>query len=109
VIDLSHETPISLNDAAKLIPPARRGKRTHLSTILRWILTGAEAPDGTAVRLEGIRLGSRWMTSREAIQRFAERLTPQCADTPAALPPRTSTARRKAGEQAGRDLEQLGV
>jgi hypothetical protein len=27
------------------------------------------------VRLEAVRLGGRWLTSREALQRFADRLT----------------------------------
>jgi hypothetical protein len=108
VLDLTAEQPIPLADACKLIPPARQGKRTHLSTVLRWILDGVKSPAGETVRLEGIRLGGRWMTSREAIQRFAERLTP-VTDTPSPTAPRTPTRRQKAAEQAGRELTAIGI
>jgi hypothetical protein len=108
MLDLTAETPISLAAATKLIPPGRNGKRCHLSTPLRWIFKGAKAPDGTLVKLEAIRLGGRWMTSREALQRFAERLTPRLDDDPA-LAPRTNTRRQRASERAAADLERLGV
>jgi hypothetical protein len=81
VIDLKVEKPISLAAAALLIPPGRRGKRTHLSTLLRWVTRGSAGPDGMIVRLEALRLGGRWMTSSEALQRFAEALTPKVGDT----------------------------
>ncbi len=48
------------------------------------------------------------MTSREALQRFAERLTPN-TDTPPQDAPRTSTQRQRAVERAGRKLEKIGV
>jgi hypothetical protein len=108
VIDLTAETPIPLQDACRLIPPARNGKRCHLSTVLRWILAGARGPSGERVRLEAVRLGDRWLTSREALQRFSERLTP-CLDSPASPPPRTPTQRRRASERAARELEKEGV
>jgi hypothetical protein len=108
MIDLSSEPPISLAAAARLIPPARKGKRTHLSTLLRWILTGAKAPDGTVVRLDAIRLGGRWMTSAAALQRFAEQLTPRL-DSPAPPDVRTPTQRQRACDQASRNLEKAGI
>jgi hypothetical protein len=111
MLDLAAEQPIALKDACRLVPPARNGHRTHLSTLLRWILTGARSPAGGRVRLEAVRIGSRWMTSREALQRFAEALTPRLdagsvSTTPAL---RTPTERRRASERAARELEQLGV
>jgi hypothetical protein len=108
MLDTTTETPISLAEAAKLIPPARQGKRTHLSTLLRWIIKGARNPVGEIVRLEGIRIGSRWMTSREALQRFAERLTPR-SDGPSAIAPRTPMQRRRASELAARELARIGI
>ena len=108
MLDLTVESPIPLADAAKIVTPARSGKRTHLSTLLRWILVGAKAPDGTLVRLEAVRLGGRWVTSAQALQRFAERLTPRADITPRpAL--RTESRRRRASERAGADLERLGI
>jgi hypothetical protein len=107
-IDLTAENPIPLAVAARLVPPARSGKRTHLSTLLRWILAGAMAPDGTRVRLEAVRLGGRWMTSREAIQRFAASLTPHIGDE--TTPPRRSEATRsRASERAAAELARRGV
>jgi hypothetical protein len=107
MLDITTETPLPLATAAKLIPPARTGKRCHLSTILRWVLSGAKAPDGTLVKLEALRLGGRWVTSREALQRFAERLTPTVDGSPA--PTRTPARRQRAHERAAAELDRLGV
>jgi hypothetical protein len=108
MFDLSLETPIPLAAAVKLVPPARSGKRCHLSTLLRWIMRGCKAPDGSLVKLEAIRLGNRWMTSRQALQRFAERLTPR-TDSSSAPAPRTAVYRRRASERAAADLERMGL
>jgi hypothetical protein len=108
MIDLSKEQPFSLAAATAFVPPARNGKRTHLSTLLRWILTGCKAPSGEVVRLEAVRLGGRWMTSREAIQRFAEKLTPRMGDAHAPAP-RTSKQRQRDSERAAVVLEKLGI
>jgi hypothetical protein len=108
MIDLSTEIPIPLAEAARLIPPARGGKRTHLSTLLRWILTGCTGPGGETVRLEGQRLGSRWVTSQEAIQRFMAALTPHLGTNPGPAP-RTSAQRRRSAERAERDLGRIGI
>jgi hypothetical protein len=108
VIDLNAETPLSLAAAAKLVPPARTGRRCHLSTILRWVLRGAKAPDGTVVRLEACRVGSRWLTSREALQRFSERLTPRLGGADHAAP-RSPARRRRASERAAQELEKRGI
>jgi hypothetical protein len=48
------------------------------------------------------------MTSREALQRFCEALTPRL-ETPPTFAPHTPTARRRAAEKAGRELEKLGI
>jgi Protein of unknown function (DUF1580) len=108
MIDLSTEKPIPLNAATALIPPGRNGKRCHLSTLLRWILKGSKSPGGDTVKLEACRLGGRWITSREAIQRFSEALTPASA-TPSPSATRTPGQRSRAAERAGKDLEALGI
>ena len=97
-----------LTQAASRIPSVRQGKRTTLSCILRWVLNGARSPDGQIVPLEAVRLGGRWVTSREALQRFAERLTPQTSDTQAS-PARTPRQRRRAAEIAAKELEKMGI
>jgi Protein of unknown function (DUF1580) len=109
VIDLTTETPIPLADAAKLIPAARRGKKTHISTLLRWIIRGCRAPSGEVVRLDGLRLGDRWMTSAAALQRFAERLTPRLDDSGGTDELRSTTRRQKASEKAAAELKKHGI
>ena len=56
MIDLTTETPLSLAAAAKLLPPARNGRRCHLSTVLRWILRGAAVLPGQGYRAGRIRI-----------------------------------------------------
>jgi Protein of unknown function (DUF1580) len=110
MIDIEREKLLSLSAAALLIPPARTGKKTHQSTLLRWILQGSKGPNGERVRLKGRRIGGRWMVSREAIQRFMDRLTPNFDDgngKPAL--PRTPTQRKRAHARAAKQLEKAGI
>ena len=72
MIDLANESLPNLSQAAAVLPTDRRGKKVHLNTVFRWILTGVNSPTGR-VHLEAIRVGGRWLTSMEALQRFAER------------------------------------
>jgi hypothetical protein len=109
MIDLAAESPLSLAAAAQLVPAARRGKRTHLSTLLRWVLKGSRAPDGARVRLEAVRVGGRWVTSREALQRFADRLTPRLDEAVDAPEVRIASRRRQASERAAAELERRGL
>lgn len=103
---LADEKQLPLKDAANLVPPGRGGKKTHFSTLWRWVLKGAKAPDGSTVRLEAIRRPGVWMTSAEALDRFFQRLTPSFASEPA---PRTLTQREKASARASRELEKAGI
>jgi hypothetical protein len=59
------------------------------------------------IRLDAIRIGGRWITSKEALQRFAATLTPTLTGTEPAT--RTPKARQRASDRAGRKLEDLGV
>jgi hypothetical protein len=107
MIDLTNETSLSLAQAARLLPTGRGGRPVTLSCLLRWVLRGARSPSGEIVRLGAVRLGGRWITSREALQRFADALTPKLNDAEAK--PRTQAARERASDRAGRELEKLGV
>lgn len=104
-IDLHTEQLLTLHQAARLLPPGRNGRPVHLSCIFRWVRDGVQTPCGK-VRLEAIRCGSRWLTSREALQRFAEAQTPDLAERPQL--PRTSTMRRRASERAEAQLQKIG-
>jgi hypothetical protein len=95
---------LSLSQAARRFPPFREGKPCAPSTIFRWITAGVRLPDGRRVRLEAVRLGGRWLTSTQAIERFIARQTPRI-DTDPTLAPRTSSHRQRAAERAGRELE----
>lgn len=108
--DLLSETTLRLHEVPQLLPRGRNGSRPHLSTVLRWILKGAKAPTGETVRLEAIRLGAKWITSREALARFCSRLTPGLSNAPPAPPtPRSPGARARASERAARELERVGI
>jgi hypothetical protein len=69
MIDLKVERGISVPQAARSIPPTRLDKPVHPSTIVRWILHGVRG-----VRLEAVRVGGRWVTTHEAIERFSAAL-----------------------------------
>lgn len=62
---MSTESLIRLTDAAKHFPSNSNGKRPHILTIRRWILSGSR---GT--RLQGVRVGGQWYTSPEWIAEF---------------------------------------
>jgi hypothetical protein len=106
MIDLFNETTISLLQGARLLPVGRRGSPVSFQCVLRWVLDGAKGPDGQRVRLEAAKLGARWVTSKEAIQRFCDRLTPLPAG---AVTARTPRQRQRQADADERELERLGI
>jgi hypothetical protein len=92
IIDLKHEAPAYLGQS-------RNGRPVHHSFLIRAVTRGIRGH-----RLEAVRVGSRWLTSVQAIQRWAEAQTPGVATTPAGAQSR----RRQAAERADRELEELG-
>src|SRR4051812_43059512 len=72
MIDLRTETLINLNQATRRLPPSRNGRPVHISTLVRAITRGKNGN-----KLEALRFGKRWVTSIEAIQRWAEAQTPE--------------------------------
>ena len=106
-IEIRNETLLTLSQAARLLPPSRQGKPVTLSCILRWVLDGVRSPSGEKIRLEAIRLGPKWVTSQEAIQRFADRQTPTLDDRAPEV--RTPTQRQRASDRAAKELERLGI
>ena len=73
---LNNEQILTFSEAANALPPIG-GKRPHASTIWRWARKGCRG-----VRLEVRRLGGRFVTSIEALDRFSktlERLTIICS------------------------------
>jgi hypothetical protein len=75
--------------------------------MFRWAREGARGPGGQKVFLEAVRLGSRWLTSVEAIRRFAAALTPPLAGKAPKL--RTARRRCQAADKAGKKLQAMGI
>lgn len=61
---LQSERLLTFTQAARTLPPIE-GRRLHPSTVWRWASKGTKG-----VRLEALRLGGRWLTSAEALERF---------------------------------------
>jgi len=81
-------------------------RENHLqpSTIFRWIAKGLPAAEGGRVRLEAIRRGRRWLTSRAAVRRFFAALpaNPAAGDSQTCKPENTRphSARQHAADDA---------
>jgi len=74
------ERPITLSQASKLYPAS-----TSTATILRHITRGVKVR-GETVRLEGSRLGGRWITTADAVARFQASLTARAGVDPPPSP-----------------------
>lgn len=104
---LDGEALLGLADAAKLLPGYRGNASLDPSCVLRWVLTGSKSARGKVVKLEAIRMGNRWLTSREALARFSAALSAVPGETP--TPPPTPAAQGRAGKQAAKKLVELGA
>lgn len=105
--NILNESLLTLHDAAQLLPSNRAGKRVNFATVWRWVLRGVRAGDGQLVRLDAARVGGRWLTSKEALERFAAALTPP-TDVGTA-PIRTPTARKRDNGAAKLKLAKNGM
>jgi hypothetical protein len=97
MIDLATETLLSLTDVAKSLPG-----RPHVSTLHRWRMRGIRG-----IKLETTKLGGKRLTSREALQRFADRTTAAASGEP--TPVRTPAQRAREIAQAERECERMGA
>ena len=110
MIDSTSETLISLSEAAKAVPRRRKGRKTHLSTIYRWATVGVRG-----VVLETLQCGGSRVTSREALQRFFERLSgpdptgPIGSHADPVRTRRTAAQRQRDSARAGRKLAERGA
>src|SRR4051812_41656985 len=107
MIDSQSENVITLGQAADELPRRRRGRKTHVSTLYRWATVGCRG-----IVLESIQIGATRCTSREALQRFFERLSQPVqagADSGPVVRVRTLAQRQRAAAEAGRKLAQMGA
>jgi len=104
MIDLKSEELLTLKQVCEILPRRRRGRRPAFSTVWRWALHGARG-----VRLETLRCGGTLCTSREALQRFFDRLSEHdgTAQPEQRLGYRTPGQRQKAVEQAEQELAKV--
>lgn len=101
MIDTSTEQLLTLQQAAARIPPGRGGAACHPATIWRWI---------NQRKLEGTRIGNRWLTSVEMLQRHSERETlAALGSMPVPDPPVQTKARKQAIERAEREAVAIGL
>jgi hypothetical protein len=104
------EHKIDLHQTTRLL--GTNGKPTHISTALRAITKGIKASSGNRVFLEALRIGGRWVTSREAVERFTARLTVAALrEAPKAATPAIRTTRQRQRELARvrRELAEAGL
>jgi hypothetical protein len=116
MIDLATETAVPLSLVPQRFPHLGRNfgeagrKRLCFSTVWRWVNKGVLGPQGRRVKLEALKLGGQLVTTEQAIQRFAEALTPapRIEGEPlvvASLAP----GKRKAAERADAELMKRGI
>ncbi len=74
-INLLSERPISIAVARRQHIPKIDNRPISPATGYRWIKKGVLAGDGTRVRLSAVRIGRKYMTTAEAVQRFLAELT----------------------------------
>lgn len=95
---------LSLAAAGRLFPGHRGQGTVNPSTTFRWAMKGNRAAGGEVVKLEAVRVGGRWLTSRGAVARFVARLT----SATGVVPTRSPARRNRDSERAGRELERRG-
>lgn len=108
--NLLTERLIGLAEAARLFPAYRQGRPVSPVTPWRWATKGVRRSDGATVRLEAVRVGGRWLTTVEAVERFIQNQTPILATiTP---PPRQVKPAPAPDPQRGKvrgELAELGI
>jgi hypothetical protein len=95
-----------LGQATRLFPPYRKNRPVNTSTVFRWITEGVKLPDGTHLKLEAARVGGRYRTSAQAIERFIRRQNEPPPEQPR---PRTAKQRTMAAERADKELARIGI
>lgn len=101
--NLLSEDVLTLGQVASL-------RHIAFSTVYRWAFKGARVPGGGRLKLEIMRVGGRWVTSREALLRWSLALTEAHGETVAdETAPRTSTQREREAAKAGKRLAEIGA
>ncbi len=103
------EKPIGVMQASRLLGTFGLGKPCNPGTVARWIMAGVKMPDGSVLKLEAIRAGSRLMTSKPAVLRFLSRQQGTPTPTGTTPAPRSPAARQRDSEAAAAQLTAIGA
>lgn len=101
MLSIQNDDLISLNDACRLLPKRRGGKRPHVATLFRWASVGCRG-----IRLETVQIGGTKCTSRAALDRFFARLSQTPAAPASNGPP---AAAQLDAAQIKRELDKEGL
>lgn len=94
MIDTKAEEMIGVKTAALLFP-APAGNPVKEATVRTWMLRGVRG-----IRLESFRSGNHVLTSREAVQRFIDRMNDRANKVPVtSKPPAHKAPSRKGGRR----------
>ena len=100
---------LALSAAGRLFPGHRGGASVDPSTVFRWVTKGTRTPAGRVVKLEAVRVGGRWLTSRGSVARFVAALTAAADPPPPAPKQRTTASCSAASARAAAALEAAGA
>jgi hypothetical protein len=104
MIDIWAETIFFLTRPPHILTCDGQAPEIHKSTLRRWTVSGCRG-----VVLEHIQVGSRRASSKEALQRFFDRLTELGGSSETPSPSRTNVQRQRQSQIAAEQLEKLGV
>jgi hypothetical protein len=104
MIDVTNEQLLPIRDVSRQLPARPNGKRLHVSVIYRWTMRGIRG-----IVLESVRIGGTRYTSREALQRFADRLSNPSTDRTPTLPSGTLTRQRQIARAQRAVAKELGL
>jgi hypothetical protein len=91
---------VSINVARGWLPRASNGRKISLDTLYRWCQKGLK----NGVRMEAVKIGSRWYTTRKWVQDFIRAGKPNLAVGDAAPVLRTRQQRDRAVDWAEKEL-----
>lgn len=91
-INLATEKLLTYRDAIQQLLPASEGRSMDISTLHRWRAKGVGG-----IHLEAVRVGGRWCTTQQALQRFFEALSRRAGHhdgilNPCMAPPQSTEA-----------------
>jgi hypothetical protein len=104
MIDILVERLIPLTEVPDFIPSTTLGRRLSIATVWRWAKFGVRGR-----RLESVKVGGSFYTSREAIARFAEDPADGATPQTPARAVRSPAQRKRDQARAAARLDAAGI